>query len=262
MLDLSIIVVTYNSGSCISKCLASIWTYANGISYEVIVVDNNSIDGTPQLVSEFSEVKLIRNDVNEGFAAANNRALKTAVGKNVLILNPDMVLSEKTKLVQAMNYLQISPKVGLVSLKLLYENGKVQESARKFPSAFTFLIRGLKLGKFFYRFSFYRSKFFDAGAEQGPVEVDWVIGAFMLTSKEKMEKVGGFDNKYFMYYEDADLCLRYRKRGYKIVYLPYLSAIHSYQRESAKPVFSKLKWIHFKSFLRFFFRLNVAKSHF
>ena len=76
-----------------------------------------------------------------------------------------------------------------------------------------------------------------------------------------MDAIGGFDHKYFMYYEDADLCLRLKKSSFKIIFLPYFSAIHSYKRESSKPVFSKLKWIHLKSFLRFLFRLNLAKNH-
>jgi GT2 family glycosyltransferase len=261
MLDLSIIIVTFNSASCISACLSSVKLYVTSLNYEVIVVDNNSSDDTANLVSAFTEVRLVRNQTNEGFAAANNFGLKIAKGKDVLILNPDMVLSANTQLHRATCFLEKNPNVGLVSTRLFYEDGTIQESARRFPSPSIFLIRGLKMEKFFCRFSFYRSKFFNAPSEQEPIEVDWVIGAFMLTKKETMERIGGFDRKYFMYYEDADLCLKLRRQGFKILYLPHLSAIHSYKRESAKPLFSKLKWIHFKSFLRFSFRLNLAKNH-
>lgn len=259
MPDLSIIIVTYNSEKYIAKCIDSINCNLKDVSFETIVVDNNSTDATVAILTEKPNVILLRNNKNVGFAAANNRGIKSARGSFVLILNPDIIITSSTVLKDMISYYIQNPSTGIMSARLFYEDGSVQESARKFPAISFFLIRGFKLEQVFKKSKFYQLNTFDCELPKKPIKVDWVIGAFMLMKKTYLEEVGMFDEKYFMYYEDADLCLKFKRKGYKIVYYPLATAIHAYHRESAKSFFSLLKLIHFKSFIRFFLRLKKSR---
>lgn len=261
MLDLSIIIVTYNSEKYIGACVDSIAQNVRGLTYEVLVVDNLSTDSTPAILQQKQNVQLIRNEKNFGFATANNKGIAQANGNFILILNPDIILTPETDLKALMDYFKTNPSTGIISPRLFYEDGKVQENARKFPSLLTFFIRGFRLEKYVQRFSFYKNhSVFSYISCTTPVEVDWVIGAFMFTPKEIIRQVGLFDQRFFMYYEDADLCSRMKRKGYSIVYCPGVSAIHAYCRDSAKPLFSRLKMIHMKSFFRFFLKRNLNLS--
>lgn len=261
MLDLSIIIVTYNSEKFIGACIDSIAQHVRGLTYEVLVVDNLSTDSTPAILQQQPNVRLIRNEKNYGFACANNKGIVQANGNFILILNPDILLTPETDLEALMAYFKTKPSTGIVSPRLIYEDGKVQENARKFPSLLTFFIRGFRLEKYAQSFSFYKNhNVFSYISCTHPVEVDWVIGAFMLTRKDVIEQVGLFDQQFFMYYEDADLCSRMKRNGYSIVYYPGVTAIHAYCRDSAKPLFSRLKMIHMKSFFRFFLKRNLNFS--
>ncbi|WP_121357512.1 glycosyltransferase family 2 protein [Flavisolibacter nicotianae] len=261
MLDLSIIIVTYNSEKYIGTCVNSITQNLHGLSYEIIVVDNLSTDSTQSILQQKQNVRLIRNEKNYGFATANNKGIALAQGNFVLILNPDIILTPATDLKAIIDYFEKNPSTGIVSPRLFYEDGKVQENARKFPSLLTFFIRGFRLEKYAQRFSFYKNhNVFSYISSTVPVEVDWVIGAFMFTRKKIIHQVGMFDQRFFMYYEDADLCSRIKRKGYTIVYDPGITAIHAYCRDSAKPLFSRLKMIHMKSFFRFFLKRNLNFS--
>lgn len=256
MVDLSIIIVTYNSSQFIRKCIDAIGLNIKDINYEIIVVDNASIDNTVELIPKHQKIKIISNKRNVGFAAANNQGVKCALGKYILILNPDIELNPSTDIAGMMKYCEEHDSVGIVAPRLLYENGEIQENARYFPSIFYFLVRGLNLDKLLKNLPLVSTKVFDCASQKKPVEVDWVIGAFMLLQKSLIKGDKLFDESYFMYYEDADLCLRLKREGYKIIYHPSASAIHFYKRDSAKKFISKLKVIHFWSFLRFFFQLK------
>ncbi|RYZ30108.1 MAG: glycosyltransferase family 2 protein [Chitinophagaceae bacterium] len=261
MLDLSIVIVTYNSEKHILKCVDSILREVNDISFEIVVVDNNSTDSTKEILIKKPKVKLIANKQNVGFARANNQGIEEARGEFVMILNPDIVLTKESKLKNLMTFVEENPSTGIVSARLFYEDGNVQESARQFPSVFTFFIRGFKLEKYFNKAGFYqKNNVYKYLACSDPVRVDWVIGAFMFTKKKILEQVGSFDDNFFMYYEDADLCDRIQKKGYEIIYYPEVSAVHAYCRESAKPLISKLKLIHLHSFFRFYLKKHLKSN--
>ena len=251
---LSVVIVTYNSASVVGHALESIFNCLITFEYEIIVVDNNSTDNTIEIISNFESDKLIliKNKKNYGFAKANNIGFELCKGEYILILNPDIVLTEKTNLPYLIHYIKNKSSVGIIAPKLLYENDKTQESARNFPNPILLLIRGLNLEKYFARFNFYKNFLLIDKKDIAPIYVDWVIGAFILIRKDILIQINYFDDKYFMYYEDADLSLRLLKNGYKTFYVPYCEAIHKYQRESAKKTFSKLKYYHIKSILRFF----------
>jgi len=238
----------------VAYTLKSIFTSFANLDYEIIIVDNNSTDGTLEIVRNFNNntIKVIKNKRNLGFARANNIAFKVCKGQYIIILNPDITITHKTNLPFLIEQYHKYNDIGIVAPKLLYENGEIQESARSFPNPIVLLIRGIGLGNFFKSFSFYRDYLMLDKQDEHAMYADWVIGAFMLIRRDILEKIGYFDEKYFMYYEDADLCIRLLKSGYKTLYVPNCEVIHKYKRESSRAVFSKLKYHHIKSIVRFF----------
>jgi len=251
---LSIVIVTYNSSKIISQTLLSIVNYLINIEYEIIIVDNNSSDNTCEIISQInnSNVKLIKNKVNKGFAQGNNKGFKVCNGEFILILNPDIIITPNTHIDELIDEYNKNEKIGIVAPKLIYEDGRVQESARSFPNPIVLLIRGLGLENIYRNFEFYKKFLLLDKNDNLPTYVDWVIGAFVLIKKDILIEHNGFDDNFFMYYEDADLCLRLKKTNYKILYVPQYEAIHQYQRESSKKIFSKLKFYHIKSIIIFF----------
>jgi GT2 family glycosyltransferase len=248
---LSIIIVTYNSAGHIENCIRSIMKNIDIDDYETIVVDNCSSDDTVNIVKKYSDVIVIINSKNYGFATANNKGFKIARGEYVVVLNPDVNFTKETNVIKMIEYFKETHDAGIIAPKLYYRNGDVQENARSFPNIWVLLIRGLKLENRFSRYKFYKNKVSNNNSEIVK-SVDWVIGAFFLIQRKLLVELNYFDPKYFMYYEDADLCLRAAKKGYRVIYYPFVSAIHDYMRESSKKYFSKLKFIHIQSVIRFY----------
>jgi N-acetylglucosaminyl-diphospho-decaprenol L-rhamnosyltransferase len=248
---ISILIVTYNSGKFIERCIESIVNYVK-VENEIIVADNNSSDNTKLLVKKFANVKLIENADNKGFARANNIAFEKSKGEHILVLNPDIIVNERG-IQLLLEKLSSDSTIGVIAPRLLNEDGSLQESARKFPNPIIQAIRGFGLSAIFRNRKFYRSNLnLDINLESDS-QVDWVIGACMLIKREVFLKVGGFSEDFFMYYEDADLCLKLKKAGFKIIYCPGVGFVHSYQRQSAKSVVSKLKLYHIQSIFRFYY---------
>lgn len=251
---LSIVIVTYNSANVIEETILSIRKNLISIEYEILVVDNNSSDNTLGILAKYENDKftVIKSKTNMGFAKANNIAFQKCLGNYILILNPDVVFKTQTNLNILVDELNKNANTAIVAPKLIYENGSKQESARMFPSPVVLIIRGLKLEKFFLGRKFYKKFLLIDSDDNIAQNVDWVIGAFILIKKDLLIKVNYFDEKYFMYYEDADLCLRLLKNGYKTIYVPTISVTHKYKRESSKKILTILKLIHIKSILRFY----------
>lgn len=228
MFDISIIIVNYNVKDALDNCLASIYkSNSTNLNIEIIVVDNNSIDGSQNLVREkYPEVKLIVNKENIGFSKANNIALKQINSKYVLILNPDTVLEEGT-FQKLIDFVENHPDTGVVSSKLIKADGELDHACRRsFPTLSVAIPRILGLSKLFPKskiLSKYNLTYLD---ENVTYEVDSVCGAFMFIPKNVIDKVGYFDEDYFMYGEDIDLCYRIKKTGKKIYYYPEITTIH------------------------------------
>jgi GT2 family glycosyltransferase len=251
--QISIVIVTYNSSRDIKRAIESIYNFINGICFEVIVIDNNSNDNTLSVINSLGlDIVLIRNTVNVGFAKANNQGFRLASGKFILIFNPDLALTENTRITDLLSKLSFDLEIGLIAPKLYFDNGVIQESARGFPNPIAQLIRLLKMDRLFKSNKFYKKYLINLANFNDDHYVDWVIGAFMLIRREVLFEVGLFDERYQMYMEDADLCMQLRNKGYKICYSSRFSALHSYKRESSKSIFSKLKWIHILSSLKFY----------
>lgn len=259
-MDISVIIVNYNVKDLLDNCVSSIYKAAgNKYKVEVFVVDNNSIDKSADLIkNKYPQAIVIENDNNIGFSKANNIAIKRAKGKHILILNPDTVLEEST-FDKMINFIKEHPGTGAVTSKLILTNGKLDSACRRsFPTPSVAIPRMLGLSKLFPKskaFGKYNLTYLD---DDKTYEVDAICGAFMFIPKEVMDKVKGFDEDYFMYGEDLDLCYRINKAGYKIFYYPEVTTIH-FKGESTKK--THLSYVNnFYGAMRIFVRKNFTGS--
>jgi len=232
--DLSIIVVNYNVKAFLEQCLIAIDRARGGLNVEIFVVDNASVDGSQAMVRKrFPDVNLMENSTNIGFSTANNQAIKAAKGEYILILNPDTLIQEDT-LVVLKKYLDEHQDVGAVGCKLLNPDGSFQiASRRSFPTPWVAFCRIIGLSRIFPKsriFGQYNVTYLDPDTE---AEVDVLSGSLMMLRRSVLDRVGYFDEDYFMYGEDIDLSYRIKKAGWKIMYTPLTKVIH-YKGESSK----------------------------
>ena len=226
--DVSIIIVSFNTRDILRSCLKSVMraTAAHRGQCETIVVDNASRDNSAQMVvREFPAVRLLRSKVNLGFAAANNLALGMVRGRYVLLLNPDAELSPET-ISEAVAAMDAAPQVAVMGGLLLDEVGRSQPSARKFPSLLNELLTISGLAARFPRsrlFGRFDRSWADAQQE---ADIDWAPGAFNIIRRGAITHLGGFDERFFLYYEEVDLCRRIRAAGWRIRYQPQLRVRH------------------------------------
>lgn len=223
---LSVITVTWNSKDFIVKQIQSVKDAAKNITSEQVVVDNGSIDGTVEVITEkFPEVRLIINRENRGFATANNQGVDITKGDYILFLNPDMILHPGS-LDIFVDWMDSNKRVGIASPRLLDKQGKFNwnTAPRRFPRAWEQISIICKLHHVFPSLlDEYRMKGFDSSREQ---VVDSVQGSCMLVRRELIEKLGhAFDPRYFIWFEDVDLCREAKRLGYNVVYTPIISAI-------------------------------------
>jgi len=234
MIDLSIIVVNFNVKEFLKNLLDSIKKASQNFSLEIIVVDNASDDGSVEMIKDkFPEIILIENKSNLGFGKANNQGLKIAKGKFILLINPDTLVAEDT-FVKMIDFFNANPDTGMAGCKILNPDGTLQLACRRsFPGPWTAFTKVTGLSTLFPKsklFAKYNLTYLD---ENQTYEVDAISGSFMMLRKEVYEKVGGFDEQFFMYGEDLDLCYRIQKAGYKIYYVHTTQIIH-YKGESTK----------------------------
>lgn len=224
-MDLSVITVTWNSAKLIGEQIRSVKAGCTSLSCEEIVVDNGSKDGTVSLIrSEFPEVLVLENTQN-GFATANNMALKQAKGEWLLFLNPDMRV-EPGSLDRIVSWMKDHPEVAIVSPKLVDEHGNLNKDAtpRRFPRLWEQVALLLKLPHVFpHLLDGYYMTDFDSDREQ---VVDSVRGSFMLMRRDFVEKLGwAFDPRYFIWYEDVDICREALRQGLKVMYTPSITCV-------------------------------------
>ncbi len=239
-MELSVVIVSYNVSDFLRRALQTLIAAAGETEHEIIVVDNNSSDGSPVMVrEEFPSVKLIDSDSNEGFSAACNRGIKTSAGDYILILNPDTE-TEPYAIDRALGFMRTHPEAGAAGARLTDGKGRfLPESKRGFPSPLTSLFRFTGLGKIFPRSAFFNAYYLGDRPENETCPADILTGAFMLIRREALEKAGLFDTDFFMYGEDIDLSWRIRKAGYINYYLHDVRITHfkgcssSREREAA-----------------------------
>lgn len=233
-IDISIVIVNYNVRAFLEQCLMAIDRATHSLGIERFVVDNASVDGSQTMVKKkFPHVHLIENRINVGFSRANNQALRKAKGTYVLILNPDTLIQEDTLLILK-NYLDLHTDVGAVGCRLINPDGSFQiTSRRSLPTPWVAFTRIVGLSKIFPKsrvFGRYNMTYVNPGIE---TEVDVLPGSLMFIRRDIMAAIDYFDENFFMYGEDVDLCYRIKNAGWKIVYLPETKAIH-YKGESTK----------------------------
>jgi GT2 family glycosyltransferase len=227
-MDLSIILVNYNSKAYLASCLSSIKQLSNSLSLETIVVDNASTDGSQEMiVSSYPKVSLIKNSSNLGFGKANNLGIQLAKGKYILLLNNDTTLKNDalTILVQ---FLDKNQKAGIVTSKLYESSGKIQKNCRSFPvTPFdTMFGRASLLSKLFPNNPITRKNTMSTWDYKTPRQVDWVSGAAMMVKREVFDRIGLLDENIFMYWEDTDFCKRAKDAGWEIWFTPEAEIIH------------------------------------
>ncbi|TSC85000.1 MAG: Glycosyl transferase family 2 [Parcubacteria group bacterium Gr01-1014_13] len=253
-MDLSVITVTWNGAELIEKQIKSVKAGCKNISFEEIIVDNASTDNTVELIEKTGGVRLLKNEKNRGFGSPNNQAAKLAMGEFLLFLNPDMLVEEGS-LDKMVDWMRSHPDVGLASCKLVDQHGKLNRSAlpRRFPTIWDQLAIILKLPHLFPNIvDNYLFKDFNPDIEQ---EVDSVRGSFMIMRRQVYEKLGwAFDPRYFIWFEDVDLCREVKKMGLKVVYTPVISCV-DYVGQSFKKINFFWKQKQFiKSMVQYFWK--------
>jgi len=230
----SIIIPSFNTKKLLQNCLRSIFEQTKNISFEVIVADNASTDGTVKLIqTKFPQVKLIKNRTNLGYAKANNQALRQAQGRVILFLNSDTIILEKA-IEKSVEFIRQREDVDILGCQLLYQDKTIQPSGGFFPSLTRvflqmFFIDDLPLVNHLVkpyqqkRKSFYRKT----------QKLDWVTGAFLMAKKKVVDKIKGFDEKFFMYSEEVDFCYRAKKAGFQVWFCPLAKIVHLKGKSSA-----------------------------
>jgi hypothetical protein len=233
-IDVSIIIVNWNSRNDVQKCIASILEWTSGIRFEIVVIDSGSFDGVGEMLGIFyPDVRFIQSNENIGFAKANNIAFKLSSGRNILFLNPDTEI-ESRAVEHMSHWLDVGPDVGVVGARLLNTDRSVQASCvRAFPGILNQLLDSDAL-----RSSFPRARMWGTGllfrTDGTPGEVDAVSGACLMIKRLVFEAVGMFSNDYFMYSEDIDLCFKVHESGWKTNYVPSAVVVHHGGTSSSK----------------------------
>lgn len=259
MIDLSIVIVNWNTRDLLAQCLHSVYNTTSNLDFEVIVVDNASTDGSLEMVrQEFPDVSLIANTENLGFAKANNQAIRRSQGRYVLLLNSDAFVRENT--IECMiDFMDGHPEAGMAGCKLLYEDGRLQPSCSTFPTLFTEFCIATGLDKLFPKsplFGKYRMTYWDFDDVR---EVDVVLGAFMLVRATATDEVGLMDERYFMYSEEVDWCYRFKEKGWKIYFYPDVEAVHLWG-SSTKQVEVEMLMQLYRSRVEFFRKFHGKRS--
>ncbi len=221
---LSVVIVSWNVCDLLEKCLYSLLNTQQNIDFEIIVVDNGSSDGTVWMVKDkYPNIKLIANEDNQGFARGCHQGADKAIGDFLLFLNDDIIVFDNT-LSKTVEYFKNTQNVGVLGTKILNSDKTIQESVRSFPSFYDQFIILSKLHNFWPRLLLkYLRKDFDYTKIQN---VDQVMGAYFLTSKNIWNSFGGFDKNFYIWYEEVDFCKRLHDQGLEIVYYSDASIIH------------------------------------
>ena len=263
--NLSIVIVNYNSGKYLHDCLTSVFESKKELDLDIWVVDSCSSDNSIEYAKkDFPNIRYILNLENIGFTKSNNQALREISNEYILILNPDTKVLPGT-LSKMVKFIKENQEVGAATCKVELSNGKIDwGSHRGFPTP---------LASFFYYFlhddKYYHLSKLDMNK---PHEVDAITGAFFLTRKSVLDKIGLFDEDYFMYGEDLDLCFRIKKAGYKIMFIPDIKIIHykgvsSGIKQHSQEISNATKESKLKAFncfyetMKIFYRKNLAKDY-
>ncbi len=259
-MDLSIIIVNYNTCRLTTDCLRSVFASETGYRYEVFVVDNHSTDDSVETIRrEFPEVKMIANETNTGFSYANNQAIKVSSGRYVLLLNSDTIIQKDTLDIM-LSFMDRRPDVGASGCKVILPDGSLDKACKRgFPTPSASFYYAFGFSKWFPdnpKFNQYQLSYLDPDQEY---PIDCLVGAFMLVRRETIEQVGLLDEDYFMYAEDTDWCYRIKQAGWVNYYYPRTTIVH-YKGGSAPRRPLKIIYEFHRSMI-LFYRKNYRKNY-
>lgn len=254
MIDITVSIVNWNTRDELRTCLESVLPQ-EGVRLEVIVVDNASTDGSPEMVrAEFGErVTLMANSANLGFGAGHNQVIRASSGRYVLLFNPDCRMLTPDVLSKMLGYVDSQPQVGILGPKVLNRDGSLQFSARRFPPMLAAIFRHTILGRLFPKNRFVREYMMTDWAHDEVTDVDWLSGAALLARREMIDQIGLLDERFFMYCEDIDWCRRAHRAGWRVVYFPMASVTHRIGAASDQNPVAMIRQ-HHRSMLRYFLK--------
>ena len=257
--DLSITICSWNTLEDLRVCLASLVVAQEDADFEVIVIDNASTDGSPDMVEkEFPQFRLLRQSENLGFTGGHNVGIKARRGRDIALLNSDTIVRYGA-IRRMMQYMRDTPTAGIIGAKLLNPDGSLQFSCRSFPNPVAAAFRGTILGRLFPNNRFTREYLMTDWHHDDPRKVDWVSGAALFVRGEVIDELGGLDPKFFMYCEDVDLCKRCAELGFDVMYLPDAIITHAIGRSTDKVANKMIVRFH-RSMLRYYAKHTLPKS--
>ncbi len=257
---LDILIVNYNSTNTLLKCLDSIFNTMGDVPLKVYVHDNNSHDNVDKVLLEYPQVDLAKSKQNNGFAKGANSLLEKGTAPYVMLLNPDTIVFEDL-FEKSLNYMDGNPDVGIMGPRIVNRDGSTQGSARSFPALHTaFFGRASFLTKLFPNNRFSRTNILTIESDgKTLIEPDWVSGACMVVRRKAIKDIGSMDERFFMYWEDADWCKRMWQAGWKVVYNPCSSVKHFVGGSSSKSIVRSVFIFHSSTY-KFFRKYNQKLS--
>ena len=250
MLPLSVITVTHNHGTYIQQALEAVIPQIELLGGEIIVIDNCSDDDSAKIAGNYPQVKLHLNPKRQGFSANNNQGMALAQGRYLLLLNPDTEVLPNA-LQTLLTFMDNHPQVGLCGAQLLFPDGRIQPSARRFPTVGTAIARRTPL-RVFLRQSRLNQHHLMSDLDPRQIQsVDWLLGACLLIRREILETVGPLDEGFFLYVEDIDWAKRIHLADWDVCYVPTAQIIHHHLAVSDKKLLSYYTWLHLKSMIRY-----------
>ena len=248
--DISILIVSWNVRDLLLACLAALPDAVADATYEVILVDNASQDGTVDAVREaFPQVQIIANQENRGFTGGNNQALALARGRSLLLLNPD-TRPLPGSIAELHRFLQSHPDVGAVGPRLWYGDGSPQPNRRRFPTLSTLFTESTIIQHYLPGLPLFAHYIMADQPDDQVQEVDWLVGAALMVRREVYQQVGGLDEGFFMYSEELDWCRRIKAAGWRICYDPAAEIIH-YEGKSSEQAVARRDIAFFSSRVRY-----------
>jgi N-acetylglucosaminyl-diphospho-decaprenol L-rhamnosyltransferase len=226
MTELAVSVVSYRTPALVRQCLSVLERERSEIAMQVTVVDNASGDGSAEMVADqFPWVQLIRNERNLGFGAAHNQALRSADARYLLVLNSD-AMPHPGALRTLVDFLDAHPRIAVAGPRLRFPDGAVQPSRRRFPTVATLFLESTQLQRFSRDNAVLRRYYMADRSDDGIQEVDWLVGACLCIRASAVSEVGLFDERFFMYSEELDLCRRFRLAGWAVAFVPKAEVLH------------------------------------
>lgn len=256
--DVSIVIVNWNTRECLRDCLASIYAQTRHIVFEVVVVDNASEDGSAAMVrAQFPQVRLIENRENRGFAAANNQGIAMVHARYVLLLNPDTVVLDGA-VQKIVAYADEHRDAGVVGCQVWMNETEIQRTCFSFPSVWDLIVQTTGLHRVFPRSRLFGRALLGWWDRLDEREVDVVSGMFMLVRREAIEDVGVMDEDYFVYTEETDWCYRFKQAGWRCLFTPVARIIHLDGGSKSTDQVSVKMYVQLHKSLLIFFRKRLG----